>query len=70
MDALVSTEWLGEHLGDPGLTVVDSSWHMPARGRNGAAEFAAAHIPGARFLDIDAVSDTASAAPHRPPTKR
>ena len=53
MDALVSTQWLAEHLGEPDLVVVDSSWHMPASGRSGRAEYLEPHIPGARFLDID-----------------
>ncbi|MBA3526437.1 MAG: sulfurtransferase [Sphingomonas sp.] len=68
MDALVSTEWLEEHLGKEGLVVADCSWHMPARGRSGRAEFLAAHIPGARFFDIDEVADHSSAAPHMLPT--
>src|SRR3546814_15356296 len=33
---------------------------MPQTGRNARAEYEAAHIPGARFFDIDAVSDPAS----------
>ena len=57
MDSLVSTDWLARHLGEPDLVVVDSSWHMPASGRSGRDEYLAAHIPGARFLDIDEVSD-------------
>ncbi|HEY8592501.1 MAG TPA: sulfurtransferase [Sphingomicrobium sp.] len=65
MDSLVSTEWLAEHMGE--VTVVDASWHMPATGRNGRAEFAQAHIPGARFLDIDEVRDTIHPAPHMLP---
>ena len=68
MDSLVSTDWLAANLGQSALSVVDSSWHMPASGRDGADEFRAAHIPGARFLDIDAVSDRASAVPHALPT--
>jgi thiosulfate/3-mercaptopyruvate sulfurtransferase len=67
MDPLVSTQWLAEHLGDLDLVVVDSSWHMPASGRSGRDEFLAAHIPGARFLDIDEVSDRANPAPHMLP---
>ena len=67
MDRLVSTNWLAEHLGEPGLTIVDASWHMSAAGRSGADEFRAAHIPGARFLDIDAVSDRTNPAPHMLP---
>jgi thiosulfate/3-mercaptopyruvate sulfurtransferase len=67
MDSLVSTEWLAQHLGDPDLVVVDSSWHMPSSGRSGRAEYLERHIPGARFLDIDAVSDTSHPAPHMLP---
>ena len=40
---------------------------MPASGRSGRDEYLAAHIPGARFLDIDAVADRSSAAPHMLP---
>jgi len=67
MDSLVSTEWLAGHLGDPALVIVDASWHMPASGRSGRGEYLEAHIPGARFLDIDEVSDKASPAPHMLP---
>lgn len=70
MDSLVSTQWLAERLGEPDLTIVDSSWHMPASGRSGREEFLAAHIPGARFLDIDEVSDHSSPAPHALPGAR
>src|SRR5437764_14080346 len=70
MDSLVSTEWLAERLGEPDLVVVDSSWHMPASGRSGHDEYLAAHIPGARFLDIDELSDRRNPAPHMlPPAK-
>jgi thiosulfate/3-mercaptopyruvate sulfurtransferase len=58
---------LADHLGEPGLTLVDASWHMPATGRSGPDEYAAAHIPGAAFLDIDALSDHADPAPHMLP---
>lgn len=67
MDLLVSTDWLAQHLGDPDLTIVDSSWFMPSLGRSGREEFLRAHIPGARFLDIDAVSDHSNPAPHMLP---
>ena len=68
MESLVSTEWLADHLEEPDLVVIDSSWHMPASGRIGRDEYLAAHIPGARFLDIDEVSDRANPAPHMLPT--
>jgi len=64
---LVSTEWLAAHLSDPDLRVLDASWHMPATGRDARAEYEAAHIPGARFFDIDDVSDHRSALPHMAP---
>ena len=67
MDSLVSTEWLARHLGELDLVVVDSSWHMPSSGRNGREEYLASHIPGARFLDIDEVSDRNHPAPHMLP---
>ena len=66
MDPLVTTEWLARHLGD--VTIVDSSWFMPSLGRNARAEYLQAHIPGARFLDVDEVSDRANPAPHMLPT--
>ena len=68
MDSLVSTEWLADHLGEPDLVVVDSSWHMPASGRGGREEYLQAHIPGARFLNIDELSDHSNPAPHMLPT--
>lgn len=67
MESLVSTEWLARHLGEPDLIVVDSSWHMPASGRSGRDEYRQAHIAGARFLDIDELSDTSHPAPHMLP---
>ena len=48
--------------------MVDSSWHMPATGRSGREEYLQSHIPGARFLDIDAVADTTNPAPHMLPS--
>ena len=68
MDDLVSTEWLAQNLGQSDLAIVDCSFHMPADGRDARAEFAAAHIPGARFLDIDTVADMSNPAPHMLPS--
>jgi len=68
MDDLVSTDWLQQHLGAPDLVAVDASWFMPASGRSGRDEYLKAHIPGARFLDIDAVSDRDNPAPHMLPS--
>ena len=67
-DALVSTEWLAAHLDAPDVRVVDGSWHMPALGRDPAAEFDAAHIPGAVFFDIDDIADETNPLPHMLPS--
>jgi thiosulfate/3-mercaptopyruvate sulfurtransferase len=64
---LVSTKWLAEHLQDPDLRVLDGSWYMPAEGRNPATEYKNGHIPGARFFDIDEISDHRSELPHMVP---
>jgi thiosulfate/3-mercaptopyruvate sulfurtransferase len=66
--ALVTTEWLGQRLGHPRLRVVDGSMYLPGSGRDAAAEYAAAHIPGAVFFDLEASSDPASALPHMLPS--
>jgi len=64
---LVSTDWLAAHLGDPDLRVLDGSWYLPDQGRNARAEYDAGHIPGARYFDIDDISDQRSALPHMAP---
>ena len=64
---LVSTDWLARHLDDPDLRVIDASWHMPDADRDARAEFADRHIPGARFFDIDEISDARSDLPHMAP---
>ena len=68
MDSLVSTDWLAQHLGKPDLVPVDCTWFMPSLNRNPRDEYLAAHIPGARFLDIDEVADRSNPAPHMLPT--
>jgi thiosulfate/3-mercaptopyruvate sulfurtransferase len=64
---LVSTDWLAAHLKDPDLRVLDASWYLPDAGRDAKAEYAAAHIPGARFFDIDEIADHRSDLPHMAP---
>ena len=63
MDSLVSTSWLAEHLGADDIAVLDASRHLPAAKRDPAQEFEASHIAGARFLDLDSLTDTASEVP-------
>jgi len=64
---LVSTEWLAEHLNDPDLRIFDASWYLPDMNRNALAEYNKSHIPGARFFDIDEISDLRSELPHTVP---
>ena len=65
---IVSTDWLADHLGSPDIAIIDASWHLPTANRDAKKEFAAAHIPGAQFFDIDELSDTASSLPHMLPS--
>jgi thiosulfate/3-mercaptopyruvate sulfurtransferase len=64
---LVSTQWLAAHLKDPDLRVLDASWYLPGSKRDPFAEYQRAHIPGARFFDLDDVSDHRSDLPHMVP---
>ena len=64
---LVSTDWLAAHLKDPDLRVLDASWYLPQQDRDAKAEYDAAHIPGARFFDIDEISNHRSDLPHMVP---
>lgn len=66
--ALVSTDWLAARLGEPDLVPLDCSWYLPSTNRDPHAEFLDAHIPGARFFDLDASSDQASSLPHMLPS--
>ena len=68
---LVETDWLQQHLGAPGLVVMDATWAMPDEPKPGYDHYREAHIPGALFFDIEDLSDTSSPHPHMlpPPEK-
>ena len=68
MDTLVSTQWLASNLDQADIAIVDASAYLPTDGRDPVAEFAEAHIPGARFLDINQVADRSNPAPHMLPS--
>ena len=68
MDDLVSTEWLADNLKSADLVVLDASLHMPAANRDARTEYEQRHIPGARFFDIDFLSDHDAASPHMLPS--
>jgi thiosulfate/3-mercaptopyruvate sulfurtransferase len=69
MESLVSTDWLESELGADDLRIIDATWCLPADHRHPRAEYEAEHIPGAVFLDIEAVSDASNPLPHMVPSE-
>ncbi len=68
MDSLVSTDWLAAEHGKPDLVVFDATMYLPNETKKGRQEYHSAHIPGARYFDIDEVADQDSDLPHMVPT--
>ena len=66
MDSLVSTDWLANAPGN--VVVLDATAHATDPNRDARAEFAAGHIPGARFLDLGSLRDAGSPVPNTLPT--
>lgn len=64
-DPLISTADLAARLGEPGLRLIDASWHLD--GRDGQPDFEAARLPGAVFFDLEASSEQDSRLPHMLP---
>jgi thiosulfate/3-mercaptopyruvate sulfurtransferase len=67
-DALVSTDWLADHLGAPDVHVVDATWFLPTVDRDARAEYDAGHIQGAVFFDLDEVCEARGLHPHMAPS--
>ena len=59
---LVSADWLREHLHEPDVRVIDFRWYL--QGRNGREQYQRAHIPGAVFVDLEAVTGRDGAGRH------
>jgi thiosulfate/3-mercaptopyruvate sulfurtransferase len=68
MDDLVTVEWLSQRLDDPGIVVLDATYLPFEPERDAAAEYAAGHIPGARFLDLATLTDCDDPRPSMAPT--
>jgi len=64
----VTTDWLADRLDDANLSIIDASWYLPTMNRDGKAEYALGHIPGAVHFDIDAVADRSNPLPHMLPS--
>src|ERR1700743_302059 len=67
-DPLVSTEWLASHLGDANVKLLDATFKLPGLLPLPKDDYLAAHIPGAVYFDVDAVSDHANPLPHMFPS--
>ncbi len=64
---LIEPEALHQQLDVPDLIILDCSWYLPSQYRVALDEYEIAHIPGARFFDIDAISDQDTDLPHMIP---
>lgn len=60
MDSLVTAEWLAAETGASDLRIVDASYHLPSARRDARAEYEAAHIPGAVFMNLAELVDTSA----------
>ncbi|MCK1358305.1 3-mercaptopyruvate sulfurtransferase [Bradyrhizobium sp. 199] len=67
-DPLVSTEWLAAHMGDANVKILDASFKLPGVLPLPKDDYLAAHLPGAAFFDVDAVSDHSNPLPHMYPS--
>ena len=65
---LIGAAALQDRLRDPALVVLDASWYLPSSERDARAEYLMGHLPGARFFDLDLLSDPATTLPHMLPT--
>lgn len=59
---LVSADWLRDHIGDPDVKVIDFRWYL--LDRKGHDEYLRGHIPGALFVDLEAVTGTRGGGRH------
>jgi len=66
-DPLVTTDWLSAHIDDPKVKIIDASFKLPGVLPLPADDYLAAHIPGAVFFDVDAISDHSDPRPHMYP---
>ncbi len=67
---IVGVKWLGAHLDDPDLVVLDASYYLPATMCDARALFMEDRVAGARFFDIDTIADPSTTLPHMIPDER
>jgi thiosulfate/3-mercaptopyruvate sulfurtransferase len=63
---IVSPEWLRDHIDDPDVSVVDFRWSL--LGGKGQDAYERGHIPGAVFVDLNAVTGKEGGGRHPLPT--
>ncbi len=63
---LAGAGWLREHSNDQNLRIVDFRWYL--QGRDGHAEYVRGHVPGAVFVDLEAVTGKEGGGRHPLPT--
>lgn len=68
-DSLVDVEWLAAHLDDADVVVLDASAYLPNEDKDAPALYRQAHVPGARFFDIELFSDQDTGLPHMVPSQ-
>ncbi len=68
MELLVSCGWLASELGASDLRVLDATSFLPGTPRDPHAEYLAAHIPGALFLDLSNLKDDDDPRPSMAPS--
>ena len=67
-EALVSTDWLADHLNSPDVRIVDGTSYLPNQGMNGREQYDIQHIPGAVYFDINDIADETDPLPHMLPS--
>jgi thiosulfate/3-mercaptopyruvate sulfurtransferase len=67
-EALVGTDWLAAHLGDPQVRVVDASFSLPGITPTAREDYYRGHISRAAFFDIDDFCEPGTSLPHMIPS--
>ncbi len=67
-EALVTSEWLAAHIGDPHVRVVNLSFKLPGITPTAREDYDRGHIPGAVFFDIDDIAEPGTSLPHMIPS--
>src|ERR1700687_3062156 len=67
-EALVSTEWLAEHLGGPDVRIPGCTRHYTSTNLDGRTQCRGGHLPGSVHFEIDHIADRSNPLPHMLPS--